>query len=255
GIRNRKKLACEPDDHIAGRIQRLLIISNHQSKSGENQEPTQRIEQPVKAVDHRHSCKNKSRAHEQRAEYSPYQHGSFQLRGHFEISKQKNEDKQVIYTESLLNQIPGQEFKGLGGAHPLVNHHGKDQSQGNPDCAVQQGPLERENPAIPVAGRQINKDQDKNDHVKDDPEARSEEHTSELQSPCNLVCRLLLEKKKKEGATGGRSGRSPDAPRRSRRRGQGDCVCKPPSRLRTPPMSPGSAPTRSCRPSTCASRE
>src|SRR5256885_12174733 len=30
--------------------------------------------------------------------------------------------------------------------------------------------------------------------------ARSEEHTSELQSPCNLVCRLLLEKKKKQDA-------------------------------------------------------
>src|SRR5256885_11487885 len=30
---------------------------------------------------------------------------------------------------------------------------------------------------------------------------RSEEHTSELQSPCNLVCRLLLEKKKKEHYT------------------------------------------------------
>src|SRR5205807_6108535 len=29
-----------------------------------------------------------------------------------------------------------------------------------------------------------------------DSEPRSEEHTSELQSPCNLVCRLLLEKKK-----------------------------------------------------------
>src|SRR2546426_3955874 len=29
---------------------------------------------------------------------------------------------------------------------------------------------------------------------------RSEEHTSELQSPCNLVCRLLLEKKKKNSA-------------------------------------------------------
>src|SRR3989454_4521970 len=29
------------------------------------------------------------------------------------------------------------------------------------------------------------------------PVPRSEEHTSELQSPCNLVCRLLLEKKKK----------------------------------------------------------
>src|SRR2546426_3742752 len=30
---------------------------------------------------------------------------------------------------------------------------------------------------------------------------RSEEHTSELQSPCNLVCRLLLEKKKKINKT------------------------------------------------------
>src|SRR2546426_4442490 len=30
---------------------------------------------------------------------------------------------------------------------------------------------------------------------------RSEEHTSELQSPCNLVCRLLLEKKKKKKHT------------------------------------------------------
>src|SRR5256885_15140873 len=33
---------------------------------------------------------------------------------------------------------------------------------------------------------------------------RSEEHTSELQSPCNLVCRLLLEKKKR--STDGQSG-------------------------------------------------
>src|SRR2546426_2407518 len=34
-------------------------------------------------------------------------------------------------------------------------------------------------------------------------EPRSEEHTSELQSPCNLVCRLLLEKKKKNNVTRG----------------------------------------------------
>src|SRR5256885_6019625 len=31
--------------------------------------------------------------------------------------------------------------------------------------------------------------------------ARSEEHTSELQSPCNLVCRLLLEKKNRSSYT------------------------------------------------------
>src|SRR5256885_2468175 len=32
--------------------------------------------------------------------------------------------------------------------------------------------------------------------LKHNMQLRSEEHTSELQSPCNLVCRLLLEKKK-----------------------------------------------------------
>src|SRR3989454_3490589 len=35
---------------------------------------------------------------------------------------------------------------------------------------------------------------------RDRSRSRSEEHTSELQSPCNLVCRLLLEKKKKKNA-------------------------------------------------------
>src|SRR5256885_2580788 len=40
-------------------------------------------------------------------------------------------------------------------------------------------------PRRPTAASEIRKD------------SRSEEHTSELQSPCNLVCRLLLEKKKK----------------------------------------------------------
>src|SRR3989454_5424453 len=40
-------------------------------------------------------------------------------------------------------------------------------------------------------------------------EARSEEHTSELQSPCNLVCRLLLEKKKTQYTPNPRSRKQP----------------------------------------------
>src|ERR1022692_3534154 len=39
---------------------------------------------------------------------------------------------------------------------------------------------------------------------------RSEEHTSELQSPCNLVCRLLLEKKKEQNELEWRESRSFD---------------------------------------------
>src|SRR3989454_7492645 len=57
---------------------------------------------------------------------------------------------------------------------------------------------------------------------------RSEEHTSELQSPCNLVCRLLLEKKKQEELPGrpGRQAReyTPHSQRLTQR--------SPPRRLR-----------------------
>src|SRR2546426_3824517 len=50
-------------------------------------------------------------------------------------------------------------------------------------------PVRRHRPQRPVSLRQRQEVQEV---------SRSEEHTSELQSPCNLVCRLLLEKKKKK---------------------------------------------------------
>src|SRR5256885_9184258 len=52
----------------------------------------------------------------------------------------------------------------------------------------------------PDEERDADQDDDRADGDRGDSgpaHVRSEEHTSELQSPCNLVCRLLLEKKKK----------------------------------------------------------
>src|SRR2546426_7561963 len=68
--------------------------------------------------------------------------------------------------------------------------------------------------ALPISGQDRDEDDDDGSDEEREPRegqrggegahrpvlegpARSEEHTSELQSPCNLVCRLLLEKKKK----------------------------------------------------------
>src|SRR5256885_3037713 len=47
---------------------------------------------------------------------------------------------------------------------------------------------------------------------------RSEEHTSELQSPCNLVCRLLLEKKKRKPVFAFSAGNIQTRPCRDNRR-------------------------------------
>src|SRR5256885_13175126 len=45
--------------------------------------------------------------------------------------------------------------------------------------------------------RRVRREDHQGEDARGGREGRSEEHTSELQSPCNLVCRLLLEKKKK----------------------------------------------------------
>src|SRR5256885_9976560 len=63
---------------------------------------------------------------------------------------------------------------------------------------------------------------------------RSEEHTSELQSPCNLVCRLLLEKKKRDRLASLRSTGEMSLAFRNHRR-------SPPSALRPPRTSPKDA--------------
>src|SRR5205807_7308246 len=51
-------------------------------------------------------------------------------------------------------------------------------------------------PSIPSRGRRPPRSCGGSDRPGARRRSRSEEHTSELQSPCNLVCRLLLEKKK-----------------------------------------------------------
>src|SRR5256885_11286435 len=78
---------------------------------------------------------------------------------------------------------------GLGG--PVLTHQQLERRPGRDGADVEVGPADNRSgrgQADPAA------------HGLREPDPavtdRSEEHTSELQSPCNLVCRLLLEKKK-----------------------------------------------------------
>src|SRR3989454_5892456 len=87
--------------------------------------------------------------------------------------EQERDGAVVPQTEPHLQRIVVQ--RQVGTVHDEVEHpmreHGDRDEQG--------GAMRRTEPADQPVGD------------------RSEEHTSELQSPCNLVCRLLLEKKKK----------------------------------------------------------
>src|SRR5258708_22721720 len=94
-----------------------------------------------------------------------------------------------IYTLSLHDALPIS-LVHLGGR--VGEHRDLDPEHGAGD-----GRAEQRLVALVVGVR------DQRDHARDHPARadRSEEHTSELQSPDHLVCRLLLEKKKKQNAT------------------------------------------------------
>src|SRR5205807_4819350 len=95
-----------------------------------------------------------------------------------------------IYTLSLHDALP------ISPRHAAEHHErARDRARGAGRGALaarrrsvvhRYGPERREPAAVDEARA------GKRDH-------RSEEHTSELQSPCNLVCRLLLEKKNRKG--------------------------------------------------------
>src|SRR5205807_5004933 len=93
-----------------------------------------------------------------------------------------------LYPLSLHDALPIFDVAegGLGRAEAEGHRqHGADQRAGGPADGEQRQPARR-NQHVPGG-----------EHEQRSQRARSEEHTSELQSPCNLVCRLLLEKKKK----------------------------------------------------------
>src|SRR5256885_13213918 len=86
-------------------------------------------------------------------------------------------------------------FRSEGG-HPGAHQRARD---GVPWCrfdglAVEEDPRHLEHEVAPFLAPRV--DRHRRPDLAHPHVARSEEHTSELQSPCNLVCRLLLEKKK-----------------------------------------------------------
>src|SRR5256885_10326813 len=87
-----------------------------------------------------------------------------------------------IYTLSLHDALPISVKAIVPGTLPITFGHGNRRVHGLPRLGTV--PVLLGHRPDPLPGQAVY--------------PRSEEHTSELQSPCNLVCRLLLEKKKKQ---------------------------------------------------------
>src|SRR5207244_13539714 len=84
-------------------------------------------------------------------------------------------------------------FRSAAAERQLECQHGDDREADSLRC--EPDPAEPTHPATARNATSLRE----SSHSKDGFPFRSEEHTSELQSPDHLVCRLLLEKKKKSG--------------------------------------------------------
>src|SRR2546426_291914 len=102
---------------------------------------------------------------------------------------------------SRFTEVFRVDMRPLLHAHGVQRHRGR-QTRGDALPHVDRERFTgREPPAVGELGHGVVDDlavEPRRDLLAQHPIQRSEEHTSELQSPCNLVCRLLLEKKKKK---------------------------------------------------------
>src|SRR5256885_5539393 len=114
-------------------------------------------------------------------------------------------DFQVIFLFFFLNDPPPPEIYTLSlpdalpicrNRIPRVRRDGRLQLHPPPQVGRRKAEAQQVQPPPPQAHAAHGKEKVASRSRRRSSSVRSEEHTSELQSPCNLVCRLLLEKKK-----------------------------------------------------------
>src|SRR2546426_10116888 len=97
----------------------------------------------------------------------------------------------TLLDQILLRQLPVKDPDKLVMLYQRGAHNGSNMGDRIHSYPIYQDFQQKAKPFAEVLCRRL-----VSTSVTLDEHTRSEEHTSELQSPCNLVCRLLLEKKK-----------------------------------------------------------
>src|SRR5438067_7565056 len=143
----------------------------------------------MKALHQRDTEQDHRASHDQRSDNSPNQNATLCKRRNAKMRENQHKHKNIVHAQRILDEIGGEKIEAVMWSLDTPDQGIKCQRHEQPDHGPLKPGTHAQFATATLGG--------------EEEHARSEEHTSELQSRFDLVCRLLLEKKKPSTSTCG----------------------------------------------------
>lgn len=176
----RKETFDKPYSGVAGRVYRFARVKHFIGWI--QKESSKYVGHPWKAVDQHHAEPDKYASKKQSPEDAPKQYPVLKAGRHFEISKDERYDKNIVHTQRLLNEIPGQVFeRSLRAAERafnpvefigIVNKYTEQYGNKHPQGSPAQGFFGANHMRMSIKHTQIKRKQKKDQHQETDPKNR-----------------------------------------------------------------------------------
>ena len=134
----------------------------------------------MKGGDQRHAEPNHDSAHDQGADDAPYQNAMLRNRWNLEVGEDKNENKDVIDAEGVLDQITGEKIQGAIRAQHFGDDQTKSEGEKYPQQAAQPSRAHRERTVTPFKTCQVDRNGNENAEVEGNPKPNTCRHRVRL---------------------------------------------------------------------------
>ncbi len=174
-VGDRQKSLKKPDNRIFLRINFSFLLKKHPDP-GKNKESSEDYDYPVETVYKSHSGKDENGTHNKCPDYPPEQYPVLVLSFNGKIREDENEDKNIIYTKRVFNDISSQIFESQSLSKLVINKNVEKERKCYPDSTPDKGFLNRDLMRFLVKYSKVKGQHKKNEDVKTDPKINADPH-------------------------------------------------------------------------------
>src|SRR5438128_11462581 len=133
----------ELEHRILVRMDLFIFLHGH-FDAGHNEQGAEDIEDPVQPLEQRNASKNEHGPYHQCTKNPPEEDCVLVARWHLEIREDQHEDKDVIDTERLFDQVAGEEFERWLWPIPGIHAESEEESQSDPEATPEERFFQRD---------------------------------------------------------------------------------------------------------------